>query len=234
MNNTIRITNQFVFFQCNPLVIDENIPISLAVNRFYFRVGIKSRIVVLHERMCKIDGRIHNLLHIQECLLRRVVEKMFQMMKKEKGLTIQFQIRNMMTKPEYLSLFNNLVNASLGLKKNLDTFRICCDRLLIIEEERNSIGQCWKNASIFWIFLITQVLSDFYLKIIKIEKNLLIILLKNNKRLFVVTCSQRKTNILRCKNTKYCSFGHILMSFQLVMCLLRGISWRTALMTPLI
>ncbi|XP_044754462.1 golgin subfamily A member 4-like [Coccinella septempunctata] len=126
---------------CNPLLMEENIPITLAVNRFNMQAGIKSKIFVLYERMSRIDGRINNLLHIQECLLRRVVEKMCDIVRKDKGWTMQIQIRSFITKPEYINLFNNLLNASIGLRKNLETFRICCDRLLIIEEERNTVAE---------------------------------------------------------------------------------------------
>ncbi|XP_045464858.1 unconventional myosin-XVIIIa-like isoform X2 [Harmonia axyridis] len=149
---------------CNPSVMEENIPVTLAINRFCLKVGIKSRIIILYERMCEIDGKISNLLRIQECLLRRVVEKICETLKREDGITLQIQVRNMLASPEYLGLFNNLLNASVGLRKNLDTFRICCDRLLIIEEERNSIVEQVYNLP------IEQRTNCNYLIGIQIEK----------------------------------------------------------------
>ncbi|KAL3285428.1 hypothetical protein HHI36_019530 [Cryptolaemus montrouzieri] len=124
---------------CSSQVTEENLPVTLAVNRFYRQMGFKSRIINLYDRMCNIDGRISNMLQIQECFLKKVISKICDMVRKGNRVDIQFNLRRLTLNSEYMEMFNNLLNANIGLKKNLDTFRICCDRLIIIEEERNMI-----------------------------------------------------------------------------------------------
>lgn len=38
-------------------------------------------------------------------------------------------------------MFDKLLTATIALGSKLDSFKICCDRVLIIEEERNAIGK---------------------------------------------------------------------------------------------
>ncbi|KAK9891339.1 hypothetical protein WA026_014581 [Henosepilachna vigintioctopunctata] len=124
---------------CHPQSVDDNLPVTLAVNRFNKQSGHKSKIINLYDRMCCIDGRISGLLQVQECFLRKLIGKICEFAKNGSEIDVQLNYRKMLTNPEYMNIFNNLIHANIGLKKSLDTFRICCDRLIVVEEERNLI-----------------------------------------------------------------------------------------------
>lgn len=127
--------------QCSLEALEESMAVNLAMTNFNRKMGIKSNVLSLYERMCYIDERISASLDDQEFILRKIVNKLCELVRHANG-SIEFKVRfsNFITDPFHIELFSKLLNATINLRKKLDTFRICCNRLIATEDERNAIG----------------------------------------------------------------------------------------------
>lgn len=123
---------------CQSNATEENLLVNLALSRFCKKMGFKSKIIVLYERMCNMEDRVNTILQVQECVIRKILSRFFDLVKIDE-VDVKRQLKKLLANPEYTELFNNLIHANVALRKNLDVFRICCDRLIVIEEERNMI-----------------------------------------------------------------------------------------------
>lgn len=116
--------------QCDSEVIDGNIPLTLAVTNFYRQTGKKSALMALHERMTNIDERIQSVVARQERILRNVLEKIAE----------PAQPSGLCVTRDHFSMLNELFDATLRLQSELDRYRLYCNRLIDVEDERNSLG----------------------------------------------------------------------------------------------
>lgn len=127
--------------QCCSEALEGNMGVKIAMTNFNKKMGIKSNALCLYERMCYIDERISSSLDDQEFILRKIVNKLCELVRHANGnIEFKVQFSNFITDPFHIELFNKLLNATINLRKKLDTFRICCNRLITIEDERNAIG----------------------------------------------------------------------------------------------
>lgn len=97
----------------------------------------------LHERMANIDARIFAIVERQEILLAEVVDKLLRCSKNEVDRQ-KFEsgccLSQMFPSVNQFDMFNEMFNATLSLRADLDRYRLCCNRLLVIEDERNTLG----------------------------------------------------------------------------------------------
>ncbi|XP_050310373.1 myosin-2 heavy chain-like isoform X2 [Anthonomus grandis grandis] len=85
--------------------------------------------------MNNIESRISNTLRDQEYLIRKIVYKLCEKIKLQDMLGFE----GFLSDPYHINLFDKLLSATLTLRRQLDSFKICSERVLIVEEERNSI-----------------------------------------------------------------------------------------------
>jgi hypothetical protein len=124
-------------FQCLPELTDDNMTVALAMNKFYRELGMKSRIMDLYDRVCNIAGRTNCIIQTQEVILNEIISNMRQYMNPSE---IKKFLGNFDINTNYIEVFNSLLDTTLSLKRSMNSFRNCCDRLINTEEKRNEIG----------------------------------------------------------------------------------------------
>ncbi|XP_030755839.1 myosin-J heavy chain-like isoform X1 [Sitophilus oryzae] len=129
---------------CSPQVSDESLPLNLAINKFCRQNGLQTRLSCMYERMNRLDTNLLRCLRDQEYVLEQIVKELCNDTKRKftgvPKVELKFQFGSpYVTNPNVVDLFIKLLNATLHLKRKLIGFKICCDRVLIVEEERNGI-----------------------------------------------------------------------------------------------
>lgn len=124
---------------CSPENLEDNLPIVLSLEHFRKENGMKSNLFRLYEYMEGLDEKLHKSLNCQEYILRKIIEEFCIAMKKQSKVKINFNVSQPNQQNICVDLFNNLLDATVSLRKKLDSFRICCNRLLLIEDERNNL-----------------------------------------------------------------------------------------------
>lgn len=129
--------------QCVPHETEENLQLNLAMNKFCKQSGLKSKIMNLHARMVDMEKRIIRMTLQQEDMISEIVTKLIEFVKNSNDvennnvLSFLAQLNNESGQLETLA---KILTATNKLRKELDTFRTCCNRLIVIEDERNSLG----------------------------------------------------------------------------------------------
>ncbi|KAJ8938988.1 hypothetical protein NQ318_015553 [Aromia moschata] len=127
---------------CSPRAPLQSVAVSMAMSRFGKPLGVRSELCALYERARAADGGVAACLRDQEFVLRKVVTKLCEFVKYANGgHDFGLQFSNFIAEPRHLELFGGLLRATARLRRKLDTFRICCDRLLVAEDERNAIAE---------------------------------------------------------------------------------------------
>ncbi|KAJ3635433.1 hypothetical protein MTP99_008342 [Tenebrio molitor] len=121
---------------CLPELTDDNMTVALAMNKFYRELGMKSRIMDLYDRVCNIAGRTNCIIQTQEVILNEIISNMRQYMNPSE---IKKFLGNFDINTNYIEVFNSLLDTTLSLKRSMNSFRNCCDRLINTEEKRNEI-----------------------------------------------------------------------------------------------
>uniref|UniRef100_A0AAR5Q4E8 Uncharacterized protein n=1 Tax=Dendroctonus ponderosae TaxID=77166 RepID=A0AAR5Q4E8_DENPD len=129
---------QQLSLSCTPLASEYSLPLTLAINQFCKQAGIKSNLAKLHERLKLLDGNLSNALKDQEFVLRKIVNKLCEFLRFQE-ICNGDQFGGFISSPLHVDLFDQLLTATVGLRRRLEAFRICCDRLILVEEERNAI-----------------------------------------------------------------------------------------------
>ncbi|CAG9837310.1 unnamed protein product [Diabrotica balteata] len=116
----------------------ESLPISLALEHFKKENNIKSNLSSLYEYMKNVDSKLTKNLNSQECLLRKLVEKLCEVIRNsEKNGSLT---NTVITQSSFwVDLFNDLLKATIGLRKNLHSFQVSCNNLVVVEDERNCL-----------------------------------------------------------------------------------------------
>lgn len=99
----------------------------------------------LYERMTTIDERIHTIVSRQECLLREIVEKLIGHSCKAFSFNVfnnnsNHCLSHLFNNRKQFEMLNEMFQATISLKSELDRYRLCCNRLIVIEDERNALG----------------------------------------------------------------------------------------------
>ncbi|XP_057658243.1 probable DNA double-strand break repair Rad50 ATPase [Diorhabda carinulata] len=115
----------------------EDLPVVLDFAQFTKQNGMKSIILRLYEHMKHIDRKLYKYLNTQEFILRKISEKLYEVL--EKPYEQRILLQQTINPAVYLDLFIALLEATVGLRQKLNSFRICCNRLILIEDERNHI-----------------------------------------------------------------------------------------------
>ncbi|XP_028136690.2 putative leucine-rich repeat-containing protein DDB_G0290503 [Diabrotica virgifera virgifera] len=116
----------------------ESLPVSLALEHFKKEHNIKSNLSSLYDYMKNVDSKLLNNLNSQEYLLKTLVETLIEIIRnsEKNGL----HTTPIITKSSFwIDLFNDLLKATIGLRKNLHSFQISCNNLVVLEDERNSL-----------------------------------------------------------------------------------------------
>ena len=119
--------------------------VALAMNKFYRELGMKSRMMDLYDRICSIAGRTNCIIQTQEGILNEIISNMRDYMNPSefKKFLGNFDINT-----NYIEVFNSLLDTTLSLKRSMNSFRNCCDRLVNTEEKRNEIGDHFCFSSV--------------------------------------------------------------------------------------
>lgn len=64
-----------------PQASEDSLPLNLAINKFCKQSGIKTKLLLLHERMSQLEYKIGNALKDQEFILRKIVNKLCEIVK---------------------------------------------------------------------------------------------------------------------------------------------------------
>lgn len=88
--------------------------------------------------MRQAGAKIGDTLHRQETVLNRVVANVCKLAKRQ---CVDLGFTQFVIDSKQLELFNNLLTTTKALKRELAMYRNCCNRLIAIEDERNSIGK---------------------------------------------------------------------------------------------
>nr|CAH7720172.1 unnamed protein product [Callosobruchus chinensis] len=120
---------------CSAHNFGECMPVVLALDKFKKDNGLKSSLYQVYERMGFLDKRIEELLNIQELALKELVGRVQEFIIQAGKYTLYDFLRD----PTHIDLLNNLLAATNDLKRQLEIFKISCNRLLAIEDERNII-----------------------------------------------------------------------------------------------
>nr|CAI5834696.1 unnamed protein product [Callosobruchus analis] len=120
---------------CSVHNFGESMPVVLALDKFKKENGLKSSLCQVYERMSFLDKRIEELLNIQELALKELVGRVQEFIIQAGKYTLYDFLRD----PTHIDLLNNLLAATNDLKRQLEIFKISCNRLLAIEDERNII-----------------------------------------------------------------------------------------------
>lgn len=107
------------------------------MDRFKKEIGIKSKNTLLYERMIKLDNKIESVVSSQQRTLKDIVRQLTQYFSQRPDSVYPTCIT---IPPAQLELFYELLRKTASLSKSLDVYRICCNRLIATEDEKNTIG----------------------------------------------------------------------------------------------
>ncbi|KAL1502061.1 hypothetical protein ABEB36_007263 [Hypothenemus hampei] len=124
---------------CFPQASECSLPLNLAMNKFYRKMGVKTKLLSLHERMKILEKKISNLLTNQEYILKKIVNKWCDFFKVRQDSSFHEKFQTFLLNTVNVTLFDELLSATISLGNELENFKIACQRVLIIEEERNNI-----------------------------------------------------------------------------------------------
>lgn len=96
----------------------------------------------LYERMANTDERIQNVIKRQEYLLKEIVEKFIGIMFQEDFNVFNNKIclPQFIYNKQHFDLLNDIFHSTIELKSEMERYRLCCNRLISIEDERNALG----------------------------------------------------------------------------------------------
>lgn len=116
---------------------------------------MKSRLMSLYERMTGIEEPIQKIIARQEWLLKEMVEKFV-----ENTFSGSFQIcgtqsllSQLFFNKQHVDMLNEIFHATVSLQSELERYRLCCNKLIAIEDERNALG-LRDNIISFMLFVI--------------------------------------------------------------------------------
>ncbi|XP_049819285.1 ecotropic viral integration site 5 protein [Aethina tumida] len=121
---------------CRTDISDVSVPLILAMDRFKKEIGIKSKNTLLYERMIKLDNKIESVVSSQQRTLKDIVRQLTQYFSQRPDSVYPTCIT---IPPAQLELFYELLRKTASLSKSLDVYRICCNRLIATEDEKNTI-----------------------------------------------------------------------------------------------
>lgn len=87
----------------------------------------------LYDRMTTIDKKIEKIVLQQEYLLKEVVNNFI-------GMNNKFCISQLFLTQQHFEILNQIFHGTVNLKSELDRYRLCCNKLILIEDERNTLG----------------------------------------------------------------------------------------------
>lgn len=96
----------------------------------------------LYERMATTDEQIQNVIERQEYLLQEIVDKFIGITFKEDCnlLNNKICLPQVFFSKRHFDMLNDIFHATVDLKSELDRYGLCCNRLIVIEDERNTLG----------------------------------------------------------------------------------------------
>lgn len=117
---------------------EENLALNMEMARFCKRTGLKSGIVCMYEDMKSVEEKLRSLMNLQEHVLQVVLGKVMRLeLEEEKEWKEALLGKN----PEQHNILYSLLRVNAQLRNEIDTFRVCCDRLMTIEDERNALAE---------------------------------------------------------------------------------------------
>lgn len=113
----------------------------MAMCKFYKDSGMKSPLRVVFEQMFDIENRLHSVLTQQENMVQIILDKVVKFARNcVIGEEIEKQLSYFLKYFSQFDVFNEILSSTKNLHNELDSLRIYCNRLIIIEDERNALG----------------------------------------------------------------------------------------------
>lgn len=96
----------------------------------------------LHERMLCMEKNILNVAQEQEEMVHGIVTKIAEFSKHDSTAACnpKLFLSKLNDNDEKVDNLAKILGSTIKLRKELDVFKTCCNRLVIIEDERNSLG----------------------------------------------------------------------------------------------
>lgn len=140
MNKCLHTSNIVEFSKsCSPENVEDNIPLVLAMGSFRRDLGIKSKIYQMYERMNDLYRSSKETLQNQEVALKNFFTHLYLTFTSSSDTVDVRNIIGILKDPRQIVLINDLLDSTIDLKSILEHFRVSCERLIIIEDERNEI-----------------------------------------------------------------------------------------------
>lgn len=121
---------------CCPEIVEENIPLVLAMGNFKKDMGIKSKIYKMYEQMSDLYGFSKNTLKTQEFVLKKFFTHLCLLYGSRH---VKRDLPYVINDPRQIGLMNNLLETTVDLKRILQHFKVSAERLIAIEDERNDV-----------------------------------------------------------------------------------------------
>lgn len=158
---------------------DDNIGISMELVNFCRQNGIPTKLKNIYNNMFENEKKLRNLMRLQGKVLKMILSKIMETKVDDPTHNIMGSLE---TSPGQFSLFYSLFQINTALHKELRSLRIYCNKLIVVEDERNSIaeevcalppGEKFERKSLMLLNDEKSILES-EVKELKLEKEILI------------------------------------------------------------
>lgn len=113
----------------------------MAMCKFYRETEQKSPIRNLFEQMFDIEKRLHTTISQQENMVQIIYDIIMKFAKNcIEGNDAELQLKNFLKYFNQFEIFNDLLISTKNVQNDLNSMKVYCNRLVIVEDERNSLG----------------------------------------------------------------------------------------------
>lgn len=110
--------------------------------KFYKDTQTKTPIRNLFEQMFDIERRLTDTVTQQENMVQIILDIILKFAKNcIEGNDAEIQLKSFLQYFNQFEIFNELLLSTKNLQNDLNTMRVYCNRLVVIEDERNAIGK---------------------------------------------------------------------------------------------
>lgn len=121
----------------------------MAMCKFYKEAQAKSPIRSLFEQMFDLERRLHSTISQQENLIQIILDIIMKFAKNcIEGNDAEAQLKHFLKYFNQFEVFNDLLTTTKNLQNDLNSMRVHCNRLVVIEDERNALGNQLSNEII--------------------------------------------------------------------------------------
>lgn len=117
----------------------------MAMCKFYNETQEKSPIRNLFEQMFDIERRLHTTINQQENMVQIVLDIIMKFAKNSmEGSDAELQLKSFLKYFNQFEVFQDLLISTKKVQNDLNSMKVYCNRLVVIEDERNALGNLRK------------------------------------------------------------------------------------------